>query len=303
MFHDYRNDPPGNLSLPPALTALLQIFSMFLGISPGYCAFKILAVPQPSDAISELLQVVPPPARTPHAARAAAAVALWLWAGQAVPWWEEGCTWPTVLCAVKKRARLAFMSGSLVLLPTDAAAGQPPQEGEPFWCGDVGAAVLRCLCGRGGARAAVRPFLMASPLLRPAHTAGCWSGCSAVLLPAAPWGRSEAVKETRLEDPPDVASSSSSSLSWVWIRSSPAATLVTGEACQRPFSSGSLCASRRRSERGSWRRPEFGEGLWGRRALAGGRCPRAGRGHRPAGGLAGTVTVTKQARTAGAELR
>lgn len=206
MFHDYRNGPPGNLSLPPALTALLQIFSMFLGISPRYCAFKILAVPQPSDAISELLQVVAPLARTLHAARAAAAVALWPWAAPPVDFPGEG-----KLCLSGRRGARGRQSsallrkeqgwllcpGSVVLLPTDAAAGQPPQEGELFWCGAVGAAVLRCLCGRGGARAAIRPFLTASPLVRPADTAGCWSRCSTVLLPAAPWGCSEAVKETR----------------------------------------------------------------------------------------------------------
>ena len=97
-----------------------------------------------------------------------------------------------------EKSKVAFLCPrSLVLLPIDAAVGQLSQEGELFWCGGVGAAALRCLCGRGGVQVAMKCFLTASPLLRLASTTGCWSGCSTVLLPTAPWGCSEATKETR----------------------------------------------------------------------------------------------------------
>lgn len=71
---------------------------------------------------------------------------------------------------------------------------------------------------------------------------------------------------------------------------------------ERPLGGRSLRAASARAggeaKEGAGGGPGSGKGFG-----AGDRCPRAGRGHRPAGGLAGTVMVTKQARTAEAELR
>lgn len=113
--------------------------------------------------------------------------------------------------------------------------------------------MLLCLCRRRGMRAAMRLFHIASPLL--------WFLVVVVRAPQfyCPQHCGAALRQWRkqgLEDHTDVPSFS---LSHVWIRSSPSATLVTEKASQRPLRLGSLCVRGGKAEEGCGRIPSAGQ--------------------------------------------